>query len=208
MERDSWNNYFIDGTNVLKNKLGITDNQLLSKEERILSLKKLTYLELFPLKGNFDGEHLKQIHKFLFDDIYPFAGVYRKCTMARFRDFVHPEEIEKDLNEKLSWMNEAILEVSSVDEYAFFLASAYYDLMSIHPFREGNGRSVREFLREFVLEKNKVLPFGVKLDFSKIDKQEFLEAVKYRYIYPSMLEMLFKEALVPVKVSQNPARKL
>lgn len=63
-------------------------------------------------------------------------------------------------------------------------------------FAEGNGRSVREFLREFVLEKNKVLPFDVELDFSKIDKQEFLEAVRYRYIYPSMLEMLFNEALV------------
>lgn len=69
--------------------------------------------------------------------------------------------------------------------------------MAIHPFREGNGRSVREFLREFVLNKNKLLSFNVKLDFSKMDKEKFLMAVQYRYIYPSLLEDEFYKALVP-----------
>lgn len=78
------------------------------------------------------------------------------------------------------------------------LAKAYYNMMAIHPFREGNGRSVREFLREFVLDKNKLLTFNVKLDFSKMDKESFLTAVQYRYVYPSLLEDEFYKALVPL----------
>lgn len=195
---DKWKNYFIPGTCVLKNKLGIQNEQELLEKEKLISFKKLTYLELFPINGKFDATHLKKIHHFLFDDIYYFAGEYRKCTMARYRDFDSPQDIEKNLNKTLHMMNEQVKTISSPLEYAFFLAPLYYDLMVIHPFREGNGRSVREFLREFVLENNKVLPFKVELDFSKIDKQEFLEAVKSRYLYPSALEMLFLKALVPI----------
>ena len=66
--------------------------------------------------------------------------------------------------------------------------------MTVHPFSEGNGRSVREFLREFVLHYSEKLPY--KLDYSKMDEEAFLMAVEYRYLYPSMLDMEFEKALV------------
>ena len=60
-------------------------------------------------------------------------------------------------------------------------------------------RHTREFLREFVLNKNKLLTFNVKLNFSKMDKKSFLTAVQYRYVYPSLLEDEFYKAIVPME---------
>ena len=88
------------------------------------------------------------------------------------------------------------MDESILYEYATILSNAYYQLMTIHPFREGNGRSVREFLREFVDSKNKFLPFNVELDYSLMDKESALKGVEYKFIYPSMLMLEFKKALV------------
>lgn len=206
---NNWENYFIDGTNVLKNKLGISNLKELMEKEKIISLEKLTYLKLFPLKGKFDSEHLKKIHKFLFDDIYYFAGEYRTCTLAKTtREFYKPEEIEKYLNEELNRLYTEGRNITSLDYYSFFLADMYYQLMTVHPFREGNGRCVREFLREYVLDNNKYLPFDLELDFSRMNKEEFLRAVEYHYIYPSLLHMLFKDALVEINKSKDGVKNI
>lgn len=208
MSNDTWDEYFIEGTNVLKNKLEITNKEELSKNEKIITLKKLAYLEMFPIEGKFDSDHLRKIHYFLFNDIYYFAGEYRKCEMARFREFVNPDEIEVRLKNELDKMNKEVKNILSIDGYSYFLAEEYYELMVIHPFREGNGRSVREFLREFVLSKKEQLPFNVELDFTKINPDEFLMAVKDKYLYPSLLQMLFKNALVKVDVKEDGSKHL
>lgn len=208
MSNDTWDEYFIEGTNVLKNKLGITNKEELSKNEKIITLKKLAYLEMFPIEGKFDSDHLRKIHYFLFNDIYYFAGEYRKCEMARFREFVNPDEIEVRLKNELDKMNKEVKNILSIDGYSYFLAEEYYELMVIHPFREGNGRSVREFLREFVLSKKEQLPFNVELDFTKINPDEFLMAVKDKYLYPSLLQMLFKNALVKADVKEDGLKHL
>lgn len=208
MSNDTWDEYFIEGTNVLKNKLGITNKEELSKNEKIITLKKLAYLEMFPIEGKFDSDHLRKIHYFLFNDIYYFAGEYRKCEMARFREFVSPDEIEVMLKNELDKMNKEVKNILSIDGYSYFLAEEYYELMVIHPFREGNGRSVREFLREFVLSKKEQLPFNVELDFTKINPDEFLMAVKDKYLYPSLLQMLFKNALVKADVKEDESKHL
>lgn len=75
----NWNNYLISGTNVLKNKLGITNEEELKEKEKSIVKRKLAYLYLQPMKGNFDIEHLQKIHKFIFNDIYAFAGELRNC---------------------------------------------------------------------------------------------------------------------------------
>ncbi len=133
----------------------------------------------------------------MFSSIYPFAGEYRTCSLAKKTEFYDPEIIKDELASALDELNSDIKKVYDERSYSYVLANAYYLLMAIHPFREGNGRSVREFLREFVLNKNKLLSFNVKLDFSKMDKEKFLMAVQYRYIYPSLLEDEFYKALVP-----------
>ncbi len=204
-DKENWNNYFIDNTNILKNNLNIVDKEKLSETEKEITLKQLAFLELFPIEGNFDSNHLRAIHKFLFSSIYPFAGEYRTCSLAKKTEFYDPELIKDELSSALNELNTNIEKVYDKRSYSYVLANAYYLLMAIHPFREGNGRSVREFLREFVLDKNKLLTLNVKLDFSKMDKEKFLMAVQYRYIYQSLLEDEFFKALVPLKKEiENP----
>jgi fido (protein-threonine AMPylation protein) len=72
--------------------------------------------------------------------------------------------------------------------------------MAIHPFREGNGRSCREFLREFILEKTKSLPIGQhEIDCTRFDGDVVLENIKFSMFFRSQIEMEFLKALVPVE---------
>ena len=204
---EEWNKYFIDNTNVLKNKLQITDKDKLNEMERKIVFKKLTYLGIAPIKGNFDAQHLCMIHQFLFNDIYEFAGKYRTCTLAKPKcQFMYPKYIDKELNRVLNHLNEQIKNIVSLDQYIYLLAPTYYELTVIHPFREGNGRAIREFMREFVEAKNNELPFDVKLDLTKIDKNQALLAVQERYIYPSLLEEVFRGAIVELDNEKNKRR--
>ena len=69
-----WEDYFIDGTDVLKNKLGITEKEELKEKETEITLRKLVELYERPIEGNFDKEHYCNLHKYLFGDIYDFAS--------------------------------------------------------------------------------------------------------------------------------------
>ena len=80
---ERWKSYFYDGENVLKNKLNIHNEQELKLEEYKIVTKKNALLYLSNIEGNFDVEHLKSIHKYLFDSIYPFAGEFRTVNIAK-----------------------------------------------------------------------------------------------------------------------------
>lgn len=196
-----WDEYFIPGTNILKNKLGIADKDKLKEEEYRIIRKKLAYIYLKPLKGNFDTEHLLNLHKFIFEDIYEFAGQFRTCTMQKKTVFCNPDQIQKSLKEVLDEMNiEFSQDITYQPDFAFKLARYYYDLIYVHPFREGNGRTIRAFLRDFVLEKSKNLSCGpLDLDYSKMDANNLLLGTVNRYIYPSMLEMEFMKGIVKLE---------
>lgn len=197
---NNWDKYIIGETNVLKNKLNITDKETLEQKEKELVLPRLAYLHLNPILTNTDAEGLKNIHQILFSDLYSWAGQYRTCTLRKNTyNFIAPNLIEEELKNIIDRYSNEIDKVQTKDEYAFVLAPFYYDLIRIHPFREGNGRSIREFLREVVLLKNKVLPFEVELDYTKVDKDNMLKGTAYRYFYPSMLELEFSKGLIPLE---------
>lgn len=202
-EEERFNNYFISGTIVLKNKLSITDYDELKSKERDIVIKNLTLLYMDPISGNFDKEHLKEVHHFLFQDLYPFAGEFRDVNIQKVEGgdpFTSYQNIESYLEEILKYGNEKVKTIAYPMEYAYFLADFYNALIVNHPFREGNGRTIREFIREFVVAKNKDLPFDdVELDFTKMSRENLLLGAKNRLIYPSMLEMEFMKGLVPIE---------
>ena len=187
-----WNNYFYPGTNVLKNKLGIINAEELQQAEADITFKKLTELYLNPIEGNFDAEHYREIHRYLFDDIYDFAGEFRNVDMRKDFYFVTNSELENSLNIVLEEMHRDFLKCHSYQDYVIFLAEFYYDILTVHPFREGNGRTTREFLREFV---DKYVP-GYRLKWSKMDKEGLNLGVKYGYIGKSMIEIEIAKGLV------------
>ncbi len=173
--------YCYKDTNVLINKLDIKDSKaLLEYEKRIVALK-LIALHKQGITGNFDVKHFVSIHKYLFEDIYPFAGKFRLENIAKdnfsFAEFQYIESELCRLLDKLK--NENYLscfnDLNNL-EYQKYLANgiAYYwaELNVLHPFREGNGRTTREFLRQLALKNN------YSLDIHNIDSKEFLEASK------------------------------
>jgi len=194
-----WNSYFFPGTHTLKNKLGITDPDELKAREAEITFEKLVELYENPIQGNFDKEHWLSIHRYLFSDIYDWAGEYRYVNMRKETDFTDCQHIDDALTYEFNLMQEEFKQVSSINSFAFFLATYYVNLMAIHPFREGNGRSCREFLREFVAEKSKTLPCGpLELDWTLFNGEVVLENVQVSLVFRSAIEDEFLKALQPV----------
>lgn len=186
--------YLIPGTDVLQNKLGITDGPKLKEVDKQISLQRLYELrtgalECFQKMGlitddkiSFGAEHLKNIHFYLLHDVYPFAGEYRMMDIvARGRHpapsdyiikFMTHYDIEMELNMALSNMARTLpyKQFSNKEDYADWLANYFERLIYIHPFREGNGRAIKEYFTEFVEYNNDKLPLpDVELRWDKMD---------------------------------------
>ena len=138
--------YCYPGSDVLINKLNIKDNQLLSEAERKIVLTKSYELRKNSKIGDFDLNHFLEIHKFLFEDIYPFAGKFRNENIAKgyfsFAEWQYIEPEIKRLFDKLKAEN--YLQGKSREELVKGLAYYLSELNVLHPFREGNGRTIRE----------------------------------------------------------------
>lgn len=207
MEKDHWDDYLIPGTNILSNKLNITNRNDLIEAEKLITRKTLAKRYLKPKCKFFNAQELKDLHKDIFGSIYPFAGEFRLCTLGKDRSaFCDPAYIENNLNEILTELNN-LPHINSLQELAFYIAPFYHDLIMVHPFREGNGRTIRVFFREFVLEKSKNLGCGpLDIDYTKMDSNNLLLGTAERYVFPSMLEVEFMKALVPVQKENNHIR--
>ena len=146
----NYKSVYSDGTDVLTNKLGINDLDSLNKAERMLTGYKLAKLFLDPGEQTFDVEHYKRIHKFLFEEIYPFAGEFRKENISKKIPFCLVQFIPNMLEDTLRKARKEAHNIHSREELLKFITTLYSDLDVIHPFREGNGRTEREFLRQFI----------------------------------------------------------
>lgn len=169
---------------MLENKLGITNEIELSKEEERIT--KLKALELFDTRkinefdiGTFNG--LAGIHRYLFGDVYSFAGKMRNVNIAKgnFR-FVPAIYLEDALN-KIDNMPQ-----NSFDN----IIKKYIEMNVAHPFREGNGRSTRIWL-DMILKKE----LGKVVDWSKVDKEEYLLAMERSPIKDTEINNLLSSAL-------------
>ncbi len=165
--------YCYEGTNVLKNKLNIRDFKDLQKIEARLSAAKLLDLRQRGITGNFDKDHLINLHKYIFEDLYYFAGEFRRENIAKghfsFAEWMFIEEQLDNILEKLK--NENNLQ-NCKDKREISERLAYYlsELNVLHPFREGNGRTLREFIRQLALKN------GYRLNLIKTEPKDFLNA--------------------------------
>ena len=164
---------------VLENKLGIDSVEKLDQAERMITTFKLSKLYLDPGTQTFDANHYISIHKFLFEDIYPFAGEIRQESISKRIPFCLPQYIYPELDRTLKNAIKKIPVIDNRDKLLRFITELYSDLDIIHPFREGNGRTEREFLRQFIdyiCKVNNLEPYT--LDYSKIeDKNALVEAL-------------------------------
>lgn len=164
--------YCYPGTQVLINKFNIHDAQLLNTAEREITIVKAAVLA-DTITGGFDLAHLKSIHKFLFEDIYEWAGQLRTVDIAKGNIFCLVQFIEMQFSELYRKLKKDHFLKGEEDSEYVARKIAYYlsELNVIHPFREGNGRTQRIFCQQ--LCKNTGYFF---LDFSMADETEMLEA--------------------------------
>ena len=168
----------------LENKLNITDQAELAREEERISKKKAK--EMFETgylnkleAGTFDA--LKKIHKYLFEEIYEFAGNLRKVNIAkgnfRFTPIAYLEEAIKNIEKMPQSTYEEIIE-------------KYVEMNIAHPFREGNGRSTRIWL-DLILKKE----LKLVADWGKVDKTDYLLAMERSPIKDTEIKELLKKSL-------------
>ncbi len=169
---------------VLENKLNITDSSELARvEEKISKTKAIELFECGILKemsaGTFDS--LSKIHKYLFGEIYNFAGEIRTVNIAKGNFRFAPVMYLKPALENVEKMPQSTFE-EIIDKYV--------EMNVAHPFREGNGRSTRIWL-DLIL-KNEI---GKVVDWSKVDKEDYLLAMERSPIKSVEIKELLKNAL-------------
>jgi len=205
-EEELWNSYFYPNTEVLINNFGIKDFQKLKEVEATISFEKLMELNQKPLDLGLDKKHLLKLHEFIFGDIYPFAGKYRKVNISKgigtFLFIRDDTTIDKYLDNLFEQARINLERCYSKHDFAEILAYLYTNLIYCHPFREGNGRAVREFIREFSIKKSlKISEIPLELDWRLIDKDELNKHLEVAHLYPSQTALLFNKALVPLNLN-------
>ena len=168
----------------LENKLGIKSSAELAREEERISKKKA--VELFENgmlekleAGKF--QTLCEIHKYLFDDIYDFAGKIRTVNISKGNFRFAP----------LMYLETAIKNVDKMPQNTFDeIVEKYVEMNIVHPFREGNGRSMRIWL-DMMLKKQ----IGQVVDWSKIEKEDYLMAVERSPIKDIEIKYILNAAL-------------
>lgn len=158
---------------VLKNKFGLMSQEELDRAERVLTNYKLAKLYLEENEIKFTVDYYLRIHKTLFEDIYPFAGTIRSDVIEKTIPFCLPNLIYENLVKILRKAEILSNRITNEGELVDAIAYIYSELDIIHPFREGNGRVEREFLRQYVEHINKNITFGeYVLDYSQISSDE------------------------------------
>jgi len=187
--------YCYPGTDILINKLGISDERALTTAEREITSLKLLILFDKPAAKEYDFAVLSEIHKTIFGDLYDWAGQIRRGDFFSKGDsiFCRGRYIMESAGKIMGDLrNENFLK--GLGKTKFIERTAFYmgEVNALHPFREGNGRTAREFFRQLSLSANYLLDFG-KTDNEKLLIAD-IEAFNGRYDdLVKILEMAINE---------------
>ena len=181
--------YCYPDSDVLVNKLDIRDPNKLQIFERKLTMLRLLELIDKSIEGKFDLKHLQAIHAYIFQDVYDWAGKIRTVDIAKGNTFCNVRFILSQADVIFSKLKEEYY-LAGLEEYMFTKRLAYYfsEINALHPFRKGNGRSQREFIRSLALKN------GYLIYFEKASKEEMLIASKKSFMcdYEDMEKIMAK----------------
>src|SRR5699024_8048248 len=144
----SWEDYLIPGTDVLRNKLGITDEDELREAEYQITGARQVELVVNPTPG-FDRDHLRELHHHLFQDVYDWAGDFREVGVAKQGvEFARVDQIEEFVVQAEEIYASSRWAELDADQTADQLGKIYGWLNTGHPFREGNGRTMAVVMQQ------------------------------------------------------------
>lgn len=181
-----------EGTTCLINKLDIHDEEQLSQMEGGITLAKASILEDNPISETFDFEHYKAIHKFLFEDIYDWAGKIRTVNLSKKgTHFVNADEIESTAEKCFARLkSENYFQNQDFDEFVDNIVDFYCVTNMLHPFREGNGRTQRVFITQLIHFN------GYDFNFGDIDNDDLMIAtIQAANGVTNFLKQLFEESI-------------
>lgn len=181
--------YCYPDSDVLKNRMGIRDIEQLMQLEKRLTMLRILELVDKPIQGKFDLKHLQSIHKYIFQDVYEWAGKIRKVDIAKGNMFCNVKFIESQAEEIFGKLKEEKY-LQDLDEKEMSVRLAYYfsEINALHPFREGNGRCQREFIRTLALHA------GYVINFANVGREEMLKASEDSFLcdYRRMEQLFFQ----------------
>jgi cell filamentation protein len=183
---------------ILKNIPDYTDRGVLGKFERIQSTKAIINLRMDPVVGHFDAAHVRKIHARIFKNIYPWAGEFRFVNIRRSASyfFALVQFMEANLVRTFAELAaEKHLKGLSADAFASRAAHYQGELNSIHPFREGNGRTQREFIRQLAAEA------GHRMNWNCVTREQMVDASieSHNFGRNSAFAALIASAIVPIR---------
>jgi cell filamentation protein len=169
--------YVYPETNVLRNLRDIRDQQKLDAVEAIATARRIRELESKPLPGKFDARHIQSIHHYIFQDVYPWAGEFRTVDISKGGHlFGFSQHVVSSLNKTCEDLKKERY-LGGSDQKLFANRAAYYlgELNAVHPFREGNGRTQREFIRQLAMKN------GHSLNWSVVTREEMIAASRLSF---------------------------
>ena len=184
------------GTTCLINKLDIRDEKQLDIVESQITVAKISILQHNPIEGNFDFEHYKAIHKFIFEDLYDWAGIPRTVDISKKGTFFvaakNIDEIATACFERLK--NQNYFKNLELDDFVEKITDFYCVTNNLHPFREGNGRTQRVFLSQLALNA------GYEMDFANMDTDELMVAtIQAANGVDTYLKNVLREIIKPIE---------
>ena len=188
--------YCYPNSNVLINKLGIRDFDKLQEAERKITRVKIAKISDKPVKGDFNLKHLQSIHKAIFSDIYDWAGKNRTVDIAKSNLFCRAQFLDSYSQDIFSQLKrDKYLIGMDKDRAIAKLAEYMGDINALHPFREGNGRSQRQFIT-YLAEAA-----GIQIDFTKVDSDRMMEASLKSFVTDySGFKEIFEKIAEPISL--------
>lgn len=190
------NIYCYPGTDVLKNKFDIRDKTKLDAVERDLTALRIKELVINTniINYSFDLKHLQKLHKYIFQDVYEWAGSLRTIRISKGIMFAYPENIKSEANKYFKMLkSENYLKNLSVDKFCDRLAFYKAEINMLHPFREGNGRVIREFIRTLAYNS------GYELKFP-LAKDDYFKAMLYSPYDIDFLKNFLKDNITKLEI--------
>ncbi|PLR84395.1 cell filamentation protein Fic [Bacillus canaveralius] len=178
--------YLYPGTAILKNKLNIRELDKLNNVERILTGRRLLELMEKPITGNFDLGHLQAIHKHIFQDLFDWDGQIRTVDISKGNFFARHSVISTYFKESVTapLRAEGYLKNEKNKEQLSVRLAYYFDhVNAAHPFREGNGRTQREFFRTLALMN------GFKLEWTVVSEEEMIQGSIKSLVHCDLIEI-------------------
>lgn len=181
--------YCYPNSDVMINKMGIRDMERFMRMEKRLTMLRILELVEEPVQGKFDLKHLQSIHRYIFQDVYEWAGEIRKVDIAKGNMFCNVKFIESQAEEIFGKLRrENYLGGLNEEEFSVRLAYYFSEINALHPFREGNGRSQREFIRTLAIHN------GYVINFARVSGEEMLKASEDSFLcdYKKMEKLFFR----------------